>query len=116
MSINRLPALASLDLAALGATVHPTHDTLPGVIHGDIRLPNGYGLSVAHSSHHYCGADTVEVVVIFDDGSGTWPLDRDSTIPSEFGGHGGAILGWADAATVRAMLTRLASLPPRKES
>lgn len=115
MSLPHLPALTAMDLESLGATVHPTHDTPPGVIHGDIRLPNGYGLSIAHSPRHYCGTDTVEVAVIHDDGTGGWPLDHTSTVPAEFGSFDGAVLGWADAATVAAMLTRLAVLPARPE-
>jgi len=30
-----------------------------------IELPNGYRISIQHSSKHYCGPDTAEVAVIY---------------------------------------------------
>lgn len=105
--------LSSALLTELGATVHPSTDTPPGVIHGDIRLPNGYGVSIAHSARHYCGEGTVEAAVIYDEGTGSWPLDHDSRIPADMGSCDGAVLGWADAAMLAGLLRRLATLPHR---
>ncbi len=110
--MSSLPAVPVDVLTELKATFHPSGDAPSGVRHGDIRLPNGYGLSVAHSPRHYCGPGTVEVAVIHDpDGNGTWPLDHDSIVPAEMGSNDGAVLGWADMVAVITLLRRLAVLP-----
>jgi len=42
------------------------YDTIKDRLSTRLTLPNGYEISIQHSSFHYCGPTSVEVAVIYN--------------------------------------------------